>query len=333
MIAVSAQTHPVRRLMIAALAAALLLSMWAVNPPPAAAEGGSGFVSMANGYRTDSGRSPVSNNAKIDAIATDRANEMAAEGEIGHDFEALKDRFARDGVCWRGFGEIVARNRDGDFASFGDQWWNSDPHRTVMLGDYTHASGARKYDGERWYGVMIFVKLCDAQPSSGFSDIGSSKFYQDILWLVEADITSGCSSTRFCPNGLVTRGQMASFISRALELPSTSRDYFVDDDRNKHESNINRFAREEITAGCDDDRFCPNGLVTRAQMATFLARALNLPAADRDYFGDDEGSIHEANINRVAASGITAGCGSGRFCPNGVVTRGQMAAFLHRGFE
>jgi hypothetical protein len=308
--------------------------MWPGVPPGVAAEGGSGFVSMANGYRTDSGRAPVSISAKIDAIAADRAEEMALDGEIWHDFDALKARFAEDGVCWRGFGEIVARNRDGDFASFGDQWWNSEPHRTVMLGDYTHASGARASDGERWYGVMIFVKLCDATSGGGpFSDIGGSKFYQDILWLVEAEITSGCSSTRFCPNGLVTRGQMASFISRALELPSTSHDYFADDDGNKHEANINRFAREEITAGCATHRYCPDGLVTRAQMATFLARALNLASTSHDYFTDDDGSSHEANINRLAAAGITGGCGSGRFCPDGVVTRGQMAAFLHRAFE
>jgi hypothetical protein len=329
----TAAPHPIRRLVVAALSAALLLSLWTATPPPVGAEGGSSLVSMANGYRTDSGRSTVWNQSRIEAIAIDRANEMAAEGEIGHDFEALRARFDEEGICWSGFGEIVARNRDGSAASFGDQWWNSTTHRNVMLGDYTHASGARQYAGGRWYAVMIFVKSCDGASPSGFTDIGNSKFYRDILWLVEADITSGCSSTRFCPNGLVTRGQMASFISRALELPSTSRDYFVDDEGNKHEANINRFAREDLTTGCDERRYCPSGLVSRAQMATFLARALNLPDASRDYFTDDEGSAHEANINRIAAAGITGGCGGSRFCPNGVVTRGQMAAFLHRAFE
>ena len=322
-----------RRLTAAAVGVVLVVALWPGVPSPVAAEGGSGFVSMANGYRTDSGRAPVAIHSRIDEIAVDRAAEMAAEGEIGHDFEALKERFAEEGVCWRGFGEIVARNGDNDFSGFGEQWWNSTTHRNVMLGDYTHASGARHYGGGRWYAVMIFVKLCDAQPSSVFSDIGSSKFFQDILWLVEADITSGCSNTRFCPNGLVTRGQMASFLTRALDLPSTSRDYFTDDEGNKHEANINRFAREEITAGCDERRYCPDGRVTRAQMATFLARALNLPAASRDYFNDDNGSVHEGNINRIAAAGITGGCGGGRFCPDSVVTREQMAAFLHRAFE
>ncbi len=33
-------------------------------------------------------------------------------------------------------------------------------------------------------------------------------------------------------------------------------------------------------------------------------------------------------IEALAASGITAGCGNGNFCPNNPVTRGQMAVFL-----
>jgi hypothetical protein len=65
-------------------------------------------------------------------------------------------------------------------------------------------------------------------------------------------------------------------------------------------------------------------------MASFLARALGLPAATHDYFPDDAGSVHEADINRVAAAGITNGCGAGLYCGAGVVTREQMAAFLYR---
>jgi hypothetical protein len=67
---------------------------------------------------------------------------------------------------------------------------------------------------------------------------------------------------------------------------------------------------------------------TRAQMASFLVRALDLPATG----SDDETSIHEADINRLAAAGITSGC-TATYCPTANGTRGQMAAFLHRAFE
>jgi hypothetical protein len=67
-------------------------------------------------------------------------------------------------------------------------------------------------------------------------------------------------------------------------------------------------------------------------MAAFLVRTLSLGPADRDYFGDDTGSIFEDFINRLAASGITTGCGSATFCPNTTITREQMAALLVRGY-
>ncbi len=163
-----------------------------------------------------------------------------------------------------------------------------------------------------------------------FSDIVGHKFALDITWLAVEGITSGCTATTFCADGLVTRGQMATFLSRALHLSATSRDYFTDDESSKHEASINRLRAAGITFGCAATRFCPNGVVTRGQMASFLVRAFDLPATSRDYFTDDEGNSHEANINRLRASGITSGCGAADYCPNRSVTRGQMAAFLHR---
>lgn len=52
-------------------------------------------------------------------------------------------------------------------------------------------------------------------------------------------------------------------------------------------------------------------------------------------FIDDDFSIHESAIEAIAAAGITLGCNppaNDLFCPTSPVTRGQMAAFLHRGF-
>jgi hypothetical protein len=107
-------------------------------------------------------------------------------------------------------------------------------------------------------------------------------------------------------------------------------DYFTDDETNKHEQSINRIRAAAITFGCGGTNFCPDGLVTRGQMASFLSRGFDLAATATDYFTDDNGTTHEANINRIRAAAITFGCGGTNFCPNGIVTRGQMAAFLHR---
>ncbi len=68
-------------------------------------------------------------------------------------------------------------------------------------------------------------------------------------------------------------------------------------------------------------------------MATFLVRALDLAAVGTDYFVDDNSSTHEARINAIAAAGLTAGCSATRYCPDGAVTRAQMATFLTRAFR
>ncbi len=111
---------------------------------------------------------------------------------------------------------------------------------------------------------------------------------------------------------------------------------FFDDDGTTHEASIEAIANVGITKGCNpptNDRFCPNDPVTRGQMAAFLVRALSLPDGGPAGFGDTRGHTFEADIDRLAAAGITKGCNppaNDRFCPDDPVTRGQMAAFVVR---
>ena len=160
--------------------------------------------------------------------------------------------------------------------------------------------------------------------------VPGGSFYDDILWLAQQEITGGCDTNRFCPRDGVTRGQMATFLTRALDLPAASQDYFDDDTGSTHEAKINAVAQAGIATGCGERRFCPSRVVTREEMATFLVNAFDLAPSGTDFFTDDNSSIHEARINALAASGITAGCTETTYCPKSTVTREQMAAFLHR---
>lgn len=114
---------------------------------------------------------------------------------------------------------------------------------------------------------------------------------------------------------------------------------FTDDDDSVHEGGIEAIADGGITLGCNPPSnylYCHSEDVTRAQMATFIARALNLGPASEDYFVDDENVIHEGGINRIREAGITQGCNPpdwDEFCPHQTMTRGQMAAFFARAFE
>jgi hypothetical protein len=171
--------------------------------------------------------------------------------------------------------------------------------------------------------------------SSGTScidDYTGTMYEPYIAWAFAEGITGGCRLDLFCTGNAVTRAQGASFIARGLDLPAATQDWFDDDDGKTHEADVNRLAEAGITGGCGDRLFCPSETMTRAQMASLLVRALDLPdAGTPDHFSDDDQSIHEADIDALAEAGITGGCAADRFCPNSPVTRGQIVTFLYRG--
>ncbi len=180
---------------------------------------------------------------------------------------------------------------------------------------------------------------CGGRSPGSFGDTGGSVHRADIAKLAHAGITRGCNppdNDLFCPTSNVTRGQMAAFLVRALALPASPIDHFTDDDESVFETNIDALAAAGITAGCNppaNDRYCPDRSVTRGQMAAFLDRALGLAPTATDHFTDDDETVFETNIDRLAAAGITAGCNppaNDRYCPDNSVTREQMASFLAR---
>ncbi len=101
---------------------------------------------------------------------------------------------------------------------------------------------------------------------------------------------------------------------------------------------IETFFANGITSGCglSPMLYCPDEAVTRAQMAVFLERGLNgstfvPPDATGAVFGDVPASHWAGSwIEKLAADGITSGCGDGNYCPDLNVTRAQMAVFLLR---
>jgi hypothetical protein len=132
--------------------------------------------------------------------------------------------------------------------------------------------------------AAFLVRALGLEPMpAGFVDLGGSPFTREIGALAEAGITRGCNppaNDRFCPDDPVTRGQMAAFLVRALGLEPMPAG-FVDLGGSPFTREIGALAEAGITRGCNppaNDRFCPRSPVTRAEMATFLARALRVDA-------------------------------------------------------
>ena len=131
---------------------------------------------------------------------------------------------------------------------------------------------------------------------------------------------------------------MASFLARALDLETPRQRAGFDDvdPTSAHAANIEALFAAQITTGCARDRlaYCPSKPVTRAQMASFLARALALevPPQPAGFHDVDPTSAHAANIEALYAAQITTGCTQEplQYCPDRPVTRAQMAAFLYR---
>ncbi len=155
--------------------------------------------------------------------------------------------------------------------------------------------------------VLATLPIAALAPGGTFVDDDGSVHEGGIEAIAAAGITVGCNppfNDRFCPDRLITRAEMATMIARAMSLPPTKTDHFIDDNGHVLEGAINRIAEAGITLGCNppaNDRFCPNRDLTRAETAGFLSRALGLPAPGRDFFDDDDGHVLEGAINRLAA--------------------------------
>lgn len=127
--------------------------------------------------------------------------------------------------------------------------------------------------------VLARIDLAPPPVPVEFSDVRESSVHaENIGRLVEAGITQGYDDGTFRPEQPVTRQQMASFLTRGLELevpdePILFADVSTD---NVHHDSIQALAGAEITLGCGGGNFCPGDSVTRAQMASFLVRALKL---------------------------------------------------------
>ena len=176
-----------------------------------------------------------------------------------------------------------------------------------------------------------------------FTDITESVHREDIVYIEDLGITQGCnppSNTHYCPTGLVTRGEMAAFLARALNLADEGgKDWFGDDDTSVFESDINKLAAAGITAGCNaaGTDFCPDVRLSRGEMAAFLVRSFDFSdAGDGDWFSDDGGSRFENDIDRLKVAGVTVGCNppdNTNYCPSDTVRRDQMASFLARALR
>ena len=182
-----------------------------------------------------------------------------------------------------------------------------------------------------------------------FPDVQPSYWaWPQIEALFTRGITTGCTDTSFCPLGLVTRAEMAVFLVRAIHgagfTPPPPAGIFADVPTGYWASAwIEQLYADGITTGCGSSplRYCPEDLITRAEMAVFLLRtrhgaAYTPPDATTSRFADVPVSYWAHDwIEQIYTEGISTGCGVSplRYCPENRVRRDEMAAFLARTLD
>jgi len=132
--------------------------------------------------------------------------------------------------------------------------------------------------------VVTFLWRAAGEPApesdvNPFRDVKEGAYYYDaVLWAVENGVTTGLSADTFGPNENCNRGQIVTFLWRAMNKPAPESEAnpFTDVPEKQYYFNAVLWAVEEgITTGMSAESFAPNSTCTRGQIVTFLYRAYN----------------------------------------------------------
>ena len=135
------------------------------------------------------------------------------------------------------------------------------------------------------FAVWLTRILGDDEPLavsvSRFADVKAGLWWAaHVERLAELGITVGCGGDppRYCPDHSVTRGQLAIFLTRALNLPSVEPLGFVDIVGGAFQGEIDAAAAAGVVGECADDplRYCSGDSVTRGQAAMSLSAAYRI---------------------------------------------------------
>lgn len=210
-----------------------------------------------------------------------------------------------------------------------------------------HTAFPRTLPGQSW--PDTFYSRGDDLVFPVFWDVPVDHFARTFIESVyAAGVTGGCAVAplRYCPESMVTRAQMATFLLRSKEgpayvpLPATGlfADVPVSD---PFAPWIEDLYGRSVTGGCSvlPLKYCPAGVTTRAQMAVFLLRTKEgpsyVPPQATGMFDDVPVSDPFAPwIEELARRGVTGGCSTlpPLYCPTQPVSRASMAVFLVRMF-
>jgi len=187
--------------------------------------------------------------------------------------------------------------------------------------------------------VLYSITVTEDVPVNPFTDVPEDSFFlEPVLWAAEKDITKGVDATHFGPEQACSRAQVVAFLWRAAGFPEpvSAANPFSDVKESDFFYKAVLWAVEQgITSGVSADRFDPNAPCTRAQVVTFLWRAMGSRACDSEpAFADIQpGQYYSTAVAWALETGITSGLGGNLFGPETVCNRAQVVTFLYRAYN
>ena len=139
------------------------------------------------------------------------------------------------------------------------------------------------------------------------------------------DVTKNTSK----PNTNINKSKADDSVNvPGVTAPGTT---FSDVKNHANQTAIEQLASRGIINGMGKGTFAPNKTMTRAEFAAIVTRTLGLAAKDTKAFTDVPSSKWYAGyIGTANSSGIVNGVGSGKFNPDGTITRQEAAAMVAR---
>ena len=191
--------------------------------------------------------------------------------------------------------------------------------------------------GHEWKGISCV--RCGETRENPFTDVPEGSFYIDpVLWAVENGVTTGATATTFNPNGNCQRAAVVTFLWRAAGSPdpTTTVNPFTDVKESDFFYKAVLWAVEEgVTNGISADKFGPFELCNRAQVVTFLWRAMGKPdsSAEVSFADVQAGQFYSTAVAWAVENGITNGISATEFGVNGICNRAQVVTFLYRTYN
>lgn len=171
-------------------------------------------------------------------------------------------------------------------------------------------------------------------------DISTHPMAMELNYWINLNVIQTDANGKYNPNAAVTRGEFASYIARALQLPNSTKYTFTDllpDTKVTQE--IQNAAGAGILGGYADGTFKPTTNITRQQMAGMISNALrylNVPLELAPLTFVDNPSINPSFVHAVGTAvyyNIIRGSQTAKgtyFYPKNTATIAHAAAFLYR---